>query len=366
MPVRHLPPRPSLDHLRYQARDLRAGHAAHDPAAAQRLREFHPRFHTATDSQIFAAQLSLAEAQLAIAREYGFPSWTRLKAHLQAPSNSPRPLAPNEPIHERIQDPTFRRAVDLLDAGDLIALRAHLKQHPAVVHQRITFEGVNYFRNPTLLAFTAENPVRHGVLPANIVAVATAILDAGADTSSLNETLVLVCSGRVPRECGVQQPFIDLLCDRGADPAIALPAALTQGEFAAANALLAHGAALDLPTAAALGRTADLIQLLPHTSPEDRQRALALASQFGQLESVRALLDAGEDPDHYNPVGAHSHSTPLHQAALAGHTAVVDLLLSRGASADRKDILWQGTAADWAEHAGHTTLAAHLRSLEKA
>ena len=34
---------------------------------------------------------------------------------------------------------------------------------------------------------------------------------------------------------------------------------------------------------------------------------------------VRMLLDAGEDPNRYNPVGAHSHSTPLHQAAVGGH-----------------------------------------------
>ena len=44
-------------------------------------------------------------------------------------------------------------------------LRAHLKQHPKLVHQRVVFEGGNYFRNPTLLEFVAENPVRHGTLP---------------------------------------------------------------------------------------------------------------------------------------------------------------------------------------------------------
>jgi hypothetical protein len=36
-------------------------------------------------------------------------------------------------------------------------------------------------------------------------------------------------------------------------------------------------------------------------------------------EIVRLLLDAGEDPNRYNPVGGHSHTTPLHQAAGGGH-----------------------------------------------
>ncbi len=71
-----------------------------------------------------------------------------------------------------------------------------------------------------------------------------------------------------------------------------------------------------------------------------------MASQFGRVEIVRALLDMGEDPNRYNPVGGHSHSTPLHQAALAGHDALVRLLVERGAQLDRKDHIWHATLAD--------------------
>ena len=82
MPVRPLPSNPSLDHLKYQAKDLRKAHAARSPEAAQRLREFHPRFHRATDSAIFDAPLSLSDTQLAIAREYGFSELGEIeKAH---------------------------------------------------------------------------------------------------------------------------------------------------------------------------------------------------------------------------------------------------------------------------------------------
>jgi hypothetical protein len=221
MPVKRLPSNPNIDHLKYQAKDLLKGHFALDPRVAQRIREFQPRFRRATDSQIFEAPLSLGNAQLAIAREYGFPSWSRLKRHIEKPTLSDRL---NLPHHERIEDATFRPALELLDAGDTAGLRAHLNQHPNLVHQRVIFEGGNYFRNPTLLEFVAENPVRHGTLPDNIVQVTRVILDVGVEQSAMNETLVLLSTGRVPRECRVQLPLIDLLCDHGADPNSAIRA----------------------------------------------------------------------------------------------------------------------------------------------
>jgi Domain of unknown function (DUF5655) len=75
--MRLLPERPDLDQLRRQAKELHRAAAAGSPGAERRLR----RVSTAT---------SLAAAQLALAREYGFPSWARLKAEVdrrRAPSN---------------------------------------------------------------------------------------------------------------------------------------------------------------------------------------------------------------------------------------------------------------------------------------
>jgi Ankyrin repeats (3 copies) len=361
MPTKRLPSNPNLDHLRYQAKDLLRGHAARDLSVAQRIREFHPRFSRASDGEIFDAKISLSGAQLAIAREYGFPSWARLKAHVEAPTLSNQL---NLPHHERIKDAVFRRAVDLLDAGDHAGLRDYIREHPKLMRLRAVFEGGNYFRNPTLLEFAAENPVRHGKLPDNIADVVTVILDAGAEPSALDETLMLIATGRVPRECHVQVSLIDLLCDRGADPGSALRAAVSHGEFEAVDALIRRGARIDLPVAAALGRLDDFRGLLPAARSEDRHLALALASQLGRVEVVRMLLDDGEDPNRYNPVGSHSHSTPLHQAALGGHADIVRLLVERGARVDLKDVIWQGTPADWARHAGNTELEAFLREHE--
>ncbi|HEY0786214.1 MAG TPA: ankyrin repeat domain-containing protein [Acidobacteriaceae bacterium] len=361
MPVRRLPSRASLDHLKHQAKDLLRLRASEDAGAAQRIREFHPGFERATDREIFAAGFKLHDALLTIAREHGFLSWARLKAHLEKPAMSNRLDVPH---HERIEDPTFRRAVELIDAGDAATLGRLLQEHPGLTRQRLVFEGGNYFRNPSLLAFIAENPVRHGKLPENIVEVARTLLDAGADQLCRDEALGLVATGSVPRACGVQVPLIDLLCEYGASPGSALIEAVLHGELAAADALIARGAPVTLPVAAAFGRLAEVERQLASADGAERHLALALASQYGRVEVAGLLLDAGEDPSRYNPVGGHCHSTPLHQAAYEGNEPLVKLLVERGANVDRRDTLWDGTPADWAQHGGKTDLEQYLRALE--
>lgn len=272
------------------------------------------------------------------------------------PANSPK-----GPHHERIQDQTFRHAVDLLDAGDAEGLREFLAAHPAIVQQRILFKG-NYFTHPTLLEFIAENPVRRGSLPANIAHIAKVILEAGAKTNleAINDALGLVCSGRIARECQAQSSLINLLCDYGADPNSAVPPAIAHGEFQAVKVLLERGARFTLPVAAGLGRTEDVRRLLSAADAQERHRALALGAQFGHAEIVELLLDAGENPNGYNPAGFHAHSTPLHQAAFAGHSEVVRLLVARGARTDLLDKLWQGTPTDWARHGGKIHVVEYL------
>jgi ankyrin repeat protein len=175
---------------------------------------------------------------------------------------------------------------------------------------------------------------------------------------------MLVATGSVPRECRLQLPLIDLLCDHGADANGALDAATLHGELEAAHALIRRGARIDLPVAAALGRIEDFRRLLPGAGKDDCHLALALASQFNRVEIVRMLLDSGEDPNRYNPVGGHSHSTPLHQAAAGGYAEMVRLLVERGARLDLKDVLWQGTPAGWTRHERKTEVEAYLREQE--
>jgi ankyrin repeat protein len=78
MASRNLPRRPSLEHLRNEARTLQRLVRDGDPAAVATAREFHPRFAER------AHDFRLSDAQLALARSYGHPSWPRLKAYVEA------------------------------------------------------------------------------------------------------------------------------------------------------------------------------------------------------------------------------------------------------------------------------------------
>ena len=238
----------------------------------------------------------------------------------------------------------FAEAVGAIDRGDLGALRALLAEHPELLTQRLENGRDDYFARPYLLWFVAENPIRHGTLPANIVEIAQALLDAGAE--GRDYTLALVVSGQVSRECGVQLELIDVLVEGGADPNC-LDTALAHRENAAAERLLAHGARPTLVAAACLGREFDAAA----ATPEERQIALAGAALHGRAQALRDLIAAGiEDINAFNPPGWHAHSTALHSAVDSGSSEAVDVLLAAGADRTIKDTLFHGTPDDWFQY----------------
>ena len=65
-----LPARPDLDQLRHQAKDLLHAAQRGDPDAAARI-------------GTVSRRLILSSAQLALAREYGFASWAKLKLEVE-------------------------------------------------------------------------------------------------------------------------------------------------------------------------------------------------------------------------------------------------------------------------------------------
>jgi hypothetical protein len=71
MADRHFPVRPDLEQLRHQAKDLLRTIRRGDPPAVAELRRHHPE-------RIEPGDAKLADAQLALARSYGLPSWPRL------------------------------------------------------------------------------------------------------------------------------------------------------------------------------------------------------------------------------------------------------------------------------------------------
>jgi hypothetical protein len=75
LPTRTLPPHPDLRQIRRQAKQLLDGFTRGDGAA---VAEVTAHYHSAQ-----AATFALHDAQLVIARAYGFESWPKLKAAVQ-------------------------------------------------------------------------------------------------------------------------------------------------------------------------------------------------------------------------------------------------------------------------------------------
>jgi Ankyrin repeats (many copies) len=82
VPVLRLPDRPSLENLRKQAKTLQQLVRAGVGGALDTVAEFHPRLGAIAAGGPLLAAFSRADAQLVIARQYGFPSWPRLRQYL--------------------------------------------------------------------------------------------------------------------------------------------------------------------------------------------------------------------------------------------------------------------------------------------
>jgi hypothetical protein len=102
---RPLPPRPSLEYLKNEAKDLLGARRVDDPHA------------------------TLSAAQFAVARGYGFASWPALKAHVDSLSPA-APLAASGGGHGP--------AVDSPLAGRWVANLDRSQRHPANQFQRAT------------------------------------------------------------------------------------------------------------------------------------------------------------------------------------------------------------------------------------
>jgi hypothetical protein len=362
-----------------QAEELLEAQQSGDPHAMRFFHHNHPRFldskitwlpRNLSADEIRSAKLDLADAQLATARGYSFRDWAALAEHVQAATREDAPVF------------RFESAVEAVIDGDLPALESLLRASPDLVGARSM--RVTCFDPPvhgaTLLHYIAANGVENHRqrTPKNAVEIATALLRAGAEVDALAgmyggqcTTMSMLVSSSPPAQAGLQTDLTETLLDFGAaiegrgsgqwgSPLIT---ALVFGFPGTAEALVRRGARVDnLVAAAGLGRPTGTEQLLPAADAPTRHRALALAAQLGHLEIVRLLLDAGEQPDRYNPPGFHAHSTPLHQAIIAGHDAVVHLLIERGAGLDIKDTIYQSTPLGWALYAEKTEIAEYLRA----
>ncbi len=361
-----------------QADRLLEGWRAGDESAIRVFRSKHPKFLDDTipwlerklsDAEARAVPMDAADARLAVARGYDFQDWSRLEDYA-ASVQTPGPIA------------RFERAVEAVIDGDAPTLGALLRDDPELARARST--RVTCFDPPmhraTLLHYLAANGVEayRQRSPANAVEIATLLLTAGADPNALAfaygggcTTMALLGSSAPPNRAGVQVPLVDALIDFGAaitplgsgNWTSPIETALLFGMQAAAGALLRRGAPIQsLASAAGLGRLDDVQRMLPGANALGRHRALALAAQGGHTDVVRLLIDAGEDPNRFNPPGTHAHTPPIHQAIAAGHLDVVKLLVDRGARLDIKDTIYRSTPLGWATYLDKPAIAEYLKS----
>ena len=82
MPTAPLPENPSLEHLKNQAKLVRDLIRSGDDGALSMVDEFHPRRDAESMTEAERVGFKTADAQLIVARMYGFASWARLRAHL--------------------------------------------------------------------------------------------------------------------------------------------------------------------------------------------------------------------------------------------------------------------------------------------
>lgn len=85
MPI-SLPPDASPEHLRKQAKQLLKACRRHQLKAVRRFIASHPAYESGLADP---AAVRLQEAQLVVAREYGFVSWTRLLQVVTAGAGPP-------------------------------------------------------------------------------------------------------------------------------------------------------------------------------------------------------------------------------------------------------------------------------------
>jgi len=114
-----VPQRLNLDNQSKRARSLLNAARARDSQALQRLAAAHPRLRDSPGDG--ASRWSLHHAQLAIAREQGFASWAKLKAHIVS---SAYPLMPalieaaDRALETEFAEPLFRDPLARALAGE--------------------------------------------------------------------------------------------------------------------------------------------------------------------------------------------------------------------------------------------------------
>lgn len=301
-----LPARPDLGQLRHQAKDLLRAAKGGDRAALERIGAVSER-------------LTLASAQVALAREYGFASWPRLKREVE------------------------RR--EALDSGDEKRLSALLADHPELATAPMEHwcdhpKGASPLGYTAMLRCDTSRGEWRDVEGAG--ALVRVLIAAGAPVDGKpgeQETPLITAASYGDAE--VARALIDAGADleaRAADDSGGVPGgtallhAAVFGMTAVVDVLVRAGARVNsIEEAAAAGDISDWLDAAPADS---RLRALVIACDHQRLEVIDELVAAGTPVDATDPALG---GQPLRTAAWNGRPASVRRLLEHGADPTLRD-----------------------------
>jgi uncharacterized protein len=301
-----LPARPNLEQLRHQAKDLLQSAKSGDDEALEKIGTLSDR-------------VTLASAQLAVARGYGFASWAALKWEVE------------------------RR--EILDDRDLGRLTALLAEDPRLAATEMEHwcdhpRGAFPLGYVAMLRYDTSTGEWRDVTGTG--AIAKALLDAGAPVDGqpgTRETPLITAASygdaqvaRVLIEAGADLDARASDDSGGVPGGTALLHAAVYGMTDVVDVLVKAGARIQsIEEAAAAGEIGDWLADAP---ADARLRALVMAADHQRLDAIDQLIAAGTPIDATDAVfGGH----PLRTAAGNGRPESVRRLLAHGADPNLSD-----------------------------
>jgi ankyrin repeat protein len=338
-----LPERPDLGQLRRRAKELRDAARRGDAAAVGRFARHHPAAPQGA--------VSLAAAQLVIARELGFASWPALKAAVDAGATSGRAL--NVFVAASVDgrlgqasailraDPAIagRSLLAAAVVGDVGAARTMLAADPSAA---VAVDDERGWPPLLYACYSRWHQIDPG-RTAGLAEVVRVLLEAGASADT-NDGGRPRFRSALKGSVEVDNPEVAaVLLAAGASPDLGQPISEAVGhrDQRCLQLLLAHGASLAGTWAVGAAVYHDdpdaLSLLLDALQGSDAARmateALPEAAAHASLPVVAALLRAGADPG-----AAEDGVSALRLAVRAGRTDAAARLRAAGAADDVADI----------------------------
>lgn len=265
----------------------------------------------------------LSGAQLAVAREYGFPSWRKLKAHVEQACAQLDALVPPTLLRgaqaEVVapDDPELARLLAAVDAGERQPVVELLTRRPALAAARGPAG-----QTPLHVAAQCNDPQLAAVLVAFGAEVRATYGQSGHSPLSWAVTCNAMECARALVQLGSEA---DLFCAAGIGALEHVQAC-----FDTAGALIPGATGTGSSRFAPDGTR---LPCPPPTAREQVSDALYIACRNAQAEVVHFLL--GKEPDL--SFRAYLGATPLHWAYFGGSRAVVEMLVQAGADQAARD-----------------------------